>query len=74
MVSWIFSQVKVEAFTFFLSTAWRMSRIDWLGKVMHMRRELKTRNALMAEWGKLTEEAIFIRAWDSATASDTTLA
>ena len=44
------------------------------GESHAMRRELKTRNALMAEWGKQTEEAIFIRAWDSATASDTTLA
>ena len=44
------------------------------GESHAMRRELKTRNALMAEWGKPAEEAIFIRTWDSATASDTTLA
>ena len=44
------------------------------GESHAMRRELKTRNALMAEWEKPAEEAIFIRTWDSATASDTTLA
>ena len=42
------------------------------GESHAMRRELKTKNALMADWGKQTEEAIFIRTWDSATVSYTT--
>ena len=44
------------------------------GESRAMSREMKTRIALMAEWGKPAEEAIFIRTWDSGAASDTTLA